>query len=1657
MKKFYLLAFSIILFLITPIITSFGQCPNLCFTASNTNVCKGTAVVFTITSTNPNAYRYEWNFNDGTPTYTTTVPTTTVSHTYTSTSNFSVNANVYDIGGAYLGYTYGNSGNISVNGLSSINTPDSVCPGDVANMCVNSYSGGGFPVLWKFGDGYTYNSNENCTNHTYTANTTYTITAIATTQCPIDSLKKAIKVTPNAKPSGNWWTYGNGPFCPNQQIDFMTDPAASYTWTFGDGGTSSQQSPAHSYTATGTYSVTIEKTNVCGNTNAYTNTVTIASNVTFPNQSWFKLYENGSPACPNSQIGFDAPNGYSSYEWNFGDGTPIVTTSTQYTQHQYGSALNTFTVSVKITNACNNDTTLYTTVQIVANAPFPNQSWFDLNTNSPSCPNSEVNFDAPGGFSLYEWNFGDGSPLVSTSDNYEEHLYGSALITYTISVKITNGCNNDTTLYTTLQIMNNIGFPASNFNFYTNNPNCVSNPVQMGAPGGYNNYVWAFGDGDSTITSRDWTEHTYSLTGTYNVSVTITNSCGNDTTIGGSIVVDNTGSYNNNNLNIDVNPNNGQSCPNDIISFSMHSGSASSYEWNFDDGTIVIITGQDIQHSYTATGTYNVSCKLTNGCGLSTTVYTAVSITNSAPVNPGLYMVSIQNPSCIGDGIYMIPQNGQSSYTYFWSYDDGGKDTTFGAGAIHSFSTNGNHSVTVTAKNGCGLTKLINFVDTVKANAFPSLTMPGGDPIWGVPGAEGGGTAIVGCKGDAIVFYFMGEAANNLWDFGDSISGMATEHMVVAGGDGGVYPVTIIKHAYAANGTYTVSLTLTNSCGNSVSKSMTIVVGGNLAVNGEMSTSPPPFSTCAAVDFIGFGGESFDWDFGDGTNLNTTSPTVSHTYATQGVYAVSVVMTNGCGNTATYSSVVNVTGAGGPAVTLNSSSAPTCVGGTNGTASVNVTDGFPPYTYVWTANGQTTTAATGLSEGLYYVNVTDDIGCSSSFAVSINNPAPISLASSSTQAGCGLTNGTASVTVASGGTAPFTYSWTNGSTTANATGLGYGMYMVQASDVNGCTSSMGVSISEANASSVALTSITNASCNTGSNGSINITVTGGTPPYVYAWSNGSTVQDPTGLAAGTYSVLVTDGGSCVATFNATVTQPNAVVVSTSVMNAPTCGNFDGSTSASAAGGTGAYTYLWDSNALNQTTQIASGLPAGSYSVVITDANGCSGTAVASLSNSNAPVISAVVSDVSCFGGSNGSVNLTVVGGTPGYIYTWNVGPPQTNNQDVSGLVAGTYFVSVKDAKQCFSYQLYTITQPAVLTATATNTGATCGNNDGIATASVSGGNAGFTYAWSGGQSTQTATGLALGNYTVTVTDNKGCSVVSTTSLITAVNPIEICGITVDNTSTKNVIVWEKPVATNIDSFRIHRNIATVFTYVGAVAYQDSSYFVDNTTGVNPNTTSYQYKLKALDNCGNESVFGPLHQTIHLAVGVAAPPKTYNLIWTDYLGFPITQYRILVDSLNDGNWKVRDSVAYGSPKQWSDIYHYPNDTVGYMIEIEHPTGCMVSSKNPDPMGANLNYSKSNINKIADSTGTPHVANIKNELAVSLYPNPSSGLFTVDIKELLKGPVSVKVFNMLGEELRGILSDQSKNKIIVDMNKRPAGVYYVHISNAGKMSTKKIIID
>ncbi|WMX12204.1 T9SS-dependent choice-of-anchor J family protein [Aureispira sp. CCB-E] len=294
--------------------------------------------------------------------------------------------------------------------------------------------------------------------------------------------------------------------------------------------------------------------------------------------------------------------------------------------------------------------------------------------------------------------------------------------------------------------------------------------------------------------------------------------------------------------------------------------------------------------------------------------------------------------------------------------------------------------------------------------------------------------------------------------------------------------------------------------------------------------------------------------------------------------------------------------------TTNTTTDASC-GGTDGTATSVPSGGAAPYTFLWDANAgnQTTATATGLAAGTYMFTYTDANGISATSSVVISNPnAPVGSASvtsnyNGADISCnGLSDGEATVT-ATGGTGVYTYQWdanANNQTTATATGLSAGMYMVTTTDALSCLTIDTVVVTEPGVLVASIGTPVNVSCNGGNDGSITTSVSGGTSPYIYAWSNSATTSDLLGLSAGTYSGTITDANGCTDVAGGTITEPMLLV-------AFILDNGDGTATASATGGVGGYTYQWDAAANNQTTATATGLTNNTtYGVTVTDANGC---------------------------------------------------------------------------------------------------------------------------------------------------------------------------------------------------------------------------------------------------------------------------------------------------------------------------------------------------------------------------------------------------------------------------------------------------------------------
>ncbi|HNP42579.1 MAG TPA: hypothetical protein PKI24_23795, partial [Nitrospira sp.] len=351
---------------------------------------------------------------------------------------------------------------------------------------------------------------------------------------------------------------------------------------------------------------------------------------------------------------------------------------------------------------------------------------------------------------------------------------------------------------------------------------------------------------------------------------------------------------------------------------------------------------------------------------------------------------------------------------------------------------------------------------------------------------------------------------------------------------------------------------------------------------------------------------------------------------------------------------------------------------------------------------------------------------------------------------CAQSNGWISSSV-SGGTSPYTYLWSNGASTSSISGLLPGNYTVTVTDAALCTKTASQNISTISGPVVTVDSVKNARCFGQANGAVYISVSGNNGPVTYLWSNAATTQDIVNIAAGTYTVTVTDSTGCTATKTQAITQPSDIAITLTPHNA-TCAQSNGWISSSVSGGTSPYTYLWSNGA---STSSISGLLPGNYTVTVTDAALCTKTASQNISTISGPVVTVdSVKNARCFGQANGAVYISVSGNNGPVTYLWS---NAATTQDIVNIAAGTYTVTVTDSSGCTATKTQAITQPTDIAITLTPHNATCAQSNGWISSSVSGGTSPYTYLWSNGASTSSISGLLPGNYTVTVTDAALCT------------------------------------------------------------------------------------------------------------------------------------------------------------------------------------------------------------------------------------------------------------------------------------------------------------
>ncbi len=769
------------------------------------------------------------------------------------------------------------------------------------------------------------------------------------------------------------------------------------------------------------------------------------------------------------------------------------------------------------------------------------------------------------------------------------------------------------------------------------------------------------------------------------------------------------------------------------------------------------------------------------------------------------------------------------------------------------------------------------------------------------------------------------------------------------------------------------------------------------------------YNTCSAywvavdnVEVLQGGGSSFQ-----SSNTFTGLPA--------GNYPITVQDANGCN--ITYASNPAVIAQPSALVVTTSTINPTTIGGSDGKAWATPSGGTAPYTFTWSGGtpvNATGDTITGLSAGNYGVTVTDDNGCNATAIVQLANPS-CALAVTSVgkvNATCaGVDNGSFTITT-TGANGAVEYSVNGGSTwqaSNSFTSLAPGNYTVQVRDAAGCNASATANPQVIAAPQVMSLNfaVTPVSTVGGADGAINLTVTGGSAPLSFIWSQGQSTEDLNNLSSGQYCVTVTDASGCTITGCGNVTQPTCNLAITSVIaNSPLCSTGNtGSITITVTGATGAVEYSVNGGSTWVNSSPITGLAAGSYTVSVRDAAGCTTSAPANPYTLTQPAVIGLsfnTTPTSVAGAADGSIDLTVSNNTPPYNYQWSNG---ANTEDLSGLAAGQYCVTVTNGNACTATGCANVTQPgcAIALSTTIVNVSQFGGNDGSINLTATGGILPYIYVWNTGATNEDLTNLGAGTYCVTVTDASNC----TATICEAVTqPANGCaGFAITNvavvqpncpgdngTITVNISGGQNPILYSIDSGATFQNGVSLFNVGGG--------------GV--------YNVLVKDNAGCEAVY-------------ASNPITINTL----------------QSINPVVTQVGDTLYVndlGADYQWlfggNTIANATDTSYGllangsYSVIVTDGNGCTFTSNTVQVTGVG-------INKVIEVTW-------------QLWPNPTSNIISYVI-DATNGKMQ-----LYGSDGRLVLTETvTQQQGTIDLSGLPGGVYQIRFVGTSGHAIKRIV--
>ncbi len=1142
-----------------------------------------------------------------------------------------------------------------------------------------------------------------------TTTTTYTVTG--TTSGCSGTATRTITVNPSPTVTA---TAASPTICTGNSTNLTGGGAVTYVWNPGNiSGSPISVSPA----ATTTYTVTGTAGNGCTSTAQVTVTVNTTPTVT-ATASAPTICNGGSTNLTGS--------GATTYVWNPGNisGSPITVSP---------SGTTTYTVT-GTTTGCSSTAQVTVTVN-----PTPTVT---ATASAPTiCSGNSTNLTG-GGASSYVWNPGNisGSPITVSP---------ATTTTYTVTGTGSNGCTSTSQTTVTVNPTPTVTATASAPTI------CSGNSTNL-TGGGAATYVWNPGNiSGSPITVSPATTTTYTVTGTAGNGCTST--AQTTVTVNPTPTVTATASS-----------------PAICVggSTNLTGSGATSYVWNPGN-----ISGSPITVSPATTTTYTVTGTAGNGC--TSTSQTTVT------VNPLPVPTATSTPAAICTG-QSATLNATGGTNYNWNGDvlinANGQSQTVSPAATTTYT------VDVTDGNGCTATTQVTLTvnPLPTPNAGSDQTICSGDPASLL--ATGGGTytwnggALVNANGAAqtvspltnttyTVTVTDGFGCQNsdsvlinvnltpTTTAGPDVAICTSDTTQLSASGTGTFswtPTTGLSNPNisnpdafpAATTTYIVRLTAGNGC----FTSDTIIVTVNPRPT-AVASNDTTICSGTNITITSTGGGTYSWNGGSLSNAPGATQAVAPTAPTS--FVVTVTAANGCTDDDTVNVAVNAlppTDAGVDVTICPNSSIQLNASGAS--------------SYSWSpAAGLSATnipnpVANPVATTTYVVTGTNAAGCV------LNDTIVVAVANNLTVfAGPDVTicSGDTVVLSTSGGN---TYSWTPagslqtpGSASTNAFPTATTTYTVNVADANACLGSDSVTVF-VNGPVQLSTSGAGTIC-IGQSTPIDAIPSNGTGPYTFNWSNslsgpGPQVVSP--VTTTTYTVSATDSLGCTsAPQNITVTV-NPALTTNPIADAAICSGNSVTLNAAASGGDGNLTYTWDPGNVTGATQTFSPATTTTYTLVVSDGCGTpTDTSLVTVAVNPNPVVTIQSStNVSCFGGSNGSATVNASGGTGSFTYLWM--PGGATAATVSGLQAGTYSVTVTDSAGCPQTQTVTLTQPAQIVNTSTSTPENCNLANGNASVSSNGGNPGYTYLWSNSSTNDSITNVPAGSYTVTATDANGCSV-----------------------------------------------------------------------------------------------------------------------------------------------------------------------------------------------------------------------------------------------------------------------------------------------------------